>query len=201
MTECPLPRVADTCYLAGERLPEPGRVDPPEVVLLTVDEGDRDLLAVQPEQLRVAGDVDLGPADAELLADRVDDLRGVLAQMAAGLGVHGDPRRAHRPASRNRPLATFPVTECGSWSTTAISAGHLNLASRDAAYDRTAATSIVSPGRGTTKALTASPVSSFRMPITATSRTPGAAIRTSSTSTGKTLNPDTMISSRLRSTR
>ena len=53
-------------------------------------------------------------------ADPLDDLPGVVAQVAAGLGVEGDARgsRAHssrprarrRSVARSRPFWTLPVT-------------------------------------------------------------------------------------------
>src|SRR5690606_1744547 len=99
-----------------------------------VDEGDRDLFAVLPEQVLVLRDVDLGPVRAHFGADRPDDFPRVVAQVTPGFAVHHDP--AHRSTSRSRPLATFPVTECGRFATTSISTGHLNRASRLSAYAR-----------------------------------------------------------------
>ena len=72
---------------SGEGAAQALLVDPPEVVLAAVDEGDRDLLAVGVHQLGRGGDVDLVVRRADLGADPLDDLAGVVAQVAAGLGV------------------------------------------------------------------------------------------------------------------
>src|SRR5690349_10180914 len=133
--------------LSCQGLLESDRVHPPEIVLAAVDEGDRDLFAVLLEQRGVGGDVDLGPADAQFGADLLDDHPGVVAQMTARFPVQRDP--AHRSA-RSRPLATLPVTECGRWSTTSISTGHLNRASRVSAYCLISAGSAAAPVAGTT---------------------------------------------------
>src|SRR6187549_2623525 len=75
---------------APERLPQPGLVDPPEVVLAAVDEGHRDLLRIARGEGRIGVQVELLPRLAEVGADPGDDLAGRLAQVAAGPGDQGD---------------------------------------------------------------------------------------------------------------
>src|SRR3954453_4586842 len=90
-----------------ECLPEPVGVNPPEVVLLAVDEGDGDLLAVGVDQLGRGGDVDLVVRRAELVADHLDDPAGVVAEVATGLAVQGDPRTHVTPGGRVRAGARW----------------------------------------------------------------------------------------------
>src|SRR5205085_2929081 len=136
--------------------PQAALVDPPEVVLVTVDEGHRELLRVPLEQVRVGRDVDLVPSHAELRADPCHDGTSVVAQVAARPAQERDPgprrarRPAHAPSARSRPLATLPVAECGSWSTISTIVGHLNRARRAAAYAVTSLGATCAPGSSTT---------------------------------------------------
>jgi hypothetical protein len=61
-----------------------GLVDPPEIVLLAVNERDRDLLAVLALEVRVGPDAALFPGDPELGADAGDHVASLIAEMAAG---------------------------------------------------------------------------------------------------------------------
>ena len=76
--------------------PEPRLVDPVEVVLLAVDEDDRDQLGVLLAQAVVVEDRQLLPAGAGVGRDAFDHHPGVVAQMTAGLADQGDP--GHRPS-------------------------------------------------------------------------------------------------------
>lgn len=61
-------------------------------MLCAVDEDDRDVLAVPAQQGRVAADLGLLPADAELAAHLCDDRTSVVAEMAAGPAQEPYPR-------------------------------------------------------------------------------------------------------------
>src|SRR4051812_15775680 len=125
---------------------------------LTVDEHDRDVLAPLRGQLVVTGDVLLVPSDAERCGDPRDGKAGVRTEMTAGLCQHDDAVGHGHDASRSFPFATLPVTECGSSSTNSTDVGHLNLASRAAAWSMTSRAVSDVPSRATTRALTVSPV-------------------------------------------
>src|SRR5215207_719857 len=171
--------------------------DPPEVVRLPVHQGDRDLLPVALVQVRVVQDAALLEALPQLGGHPGDDLAGVVAEVAAGLADQQHPgrrrpavwfgpagRSGHSSASRSRPLATLPVTECGSSSTTSTVLGRLKRASRVAAWASTSSAVRVLPSTGTTNACTASPVCGSGTPTTAASATPGCWTSASSTSRG-----------------
>src|SRR3954471_740214 len=142
---------------------------------LTVDEDDRDVLRPSRHELRVGGDVVLDPVDSDVARDARDDCACIRTQVTAGPGQDDDSCR--RPVghngvsvdSRSRPLATLPVTECGSSSTNSTDVGHLNLARRAAAWSMTSRAVSEVPSRTTTRALTVSPVYGWGMPSTATS--------------------------------
>src|SRR4051794_36722350 len=82
---------------ALQRRPEPGLVDPVEVMLLAVDEDDRDQLGVLLAQAVVVQDRQLLPARAGVRRDAFDHDPGVVAQMAAGLADQGDPSHEGKP--------------------------------------------------------------------------------------------------------
>src|SRR5690606_6826004 len=75
----------------GEHRPQPRLVNPPEVMLLSVDEGDGDLLGVPPLELVVVEDVAFVPRHIQLAADASDDLARLVAQVAARLAQQYHP--------------------------------------------------------------------------------------------------------------
>ena len=76
----------------GQGSAQPDRVDPPEVVLGPIDEGDRHLVGVTPEQLRIGIHVAGGVGGAGLRADGGDHLDRLLTQVTALASEHHDPR-------------------------------------------------------------------------------------------------------------
>src|SRR4051794_20694022 len=142
---------------SAERCPQSALVDPEPVVHHAVDDDDGNVLGPLGGQRLVAADVLLDPADAELPGDPCDLAAGVRTEMTARLGE--DPNAGlGGHADRSFPFATFPVTEWGSSATTSTDVGHLNRASRAAAYSTTESWLSSAPARGTTRARTVSPV-------------------------------------------
>src|SRR5690606_40410205 len=108
----------------------------------------RDLVGEGFPQSWVGVDVDPRPVVTGLGDDLGDGPLGRLAQMTAGarihdhagvLGVRNRHASSARASARSRPLATFPVGECGRAATTRIRDGTLNRASLCSATSRTAA--------------------------------------------------------------
>src|SRR5438270_6594870 len=160
--------------LVGEGVLQPVRLHAEPVVHFTVDQDDRDVLRPPRHQVAVVADVLPGPLDPERGTHGRHNLDGVRAQVAAGLEVDDDPRGlATHALSRSRPLATFPIAECGSSTTISTDVGHLNRASRRAAYSMMSSAVGVASATGTTNAFTVSPVYGCGIPITATSATAG----------------------------
>src|SRR6478735_4200457 len=176
--------------------PQPGLVDPPEVVLVAVDQRHRDLLGVARGQRRIRVHVELLPRLPEVGADPGDDLAGHLAQVAAGprderdaggheVGVSPSSSRVRRrSAARSRPFWTLPVTVYGNSVTTWMALGRLNRARRSSQCAATASRTRSGSPSETTYATTASPVRSSATPMTAAALTPSTSATTSSTSTG-----------------
>lgn len=77
-------------HSAAERGAQPSLVDPPEIMLDTIDKSDRDHVGVLPQIVFRSGDVAFGPRHAEFARYPGDDLAGVVAEMASRPGEEGD---------------------------------------------------------------------------------------------------------------
>ena len=104
-SNCGLPIRETRRPVAPERLTKPRLVDPPEVVLDPVHERHRNLIPVRSTQSGVVKDRELNPGDAEVSGHPFDHCPRRAAQMTAGFGDEGDPRRGvfrHGPNSMTR---------------------------------------------------------------------------------------------------
>ena len=83
--------LAEPASTTAEGGPQSLLVDPPEGVLLPVDQHHRDLLGILGGQRLIVEDGKLQPADPGVLGHSFDHGPGVLTQMTAGLTDQGDP--------------------------------------------------------------------------------------------------------------
>src|SRR5690242_11316066 len=98
---------------SAQGCPQTGRVDPPVVVLLAVDEGHRDLVPEPALERVIAVDGDLVVGLPQLRADRLDGRASVIAQVAPRARIEGDagghsrrPKDRRRSMPRRRPFCT-----------------------------------------------------------------------------------------------
>jgi hypothetical protein len=76
---------------SGKGGAQPGGIDPPEVVLGPVHEGDRDLLAISTDEFGVGIHVAGGVGVPGLRADRGHQLDRLIAEVATRPGQHHNP--------------------------------------------------------------------------------------------------------------
>ena len=84
-----------------ERIAQPVLGDPPEVMLDPINDGNGDPVPVLPHVILGKRDIPFFPTDSEVTRDPPDDVSRVVAQVATGTAVKGDPGgRQLRPKSR-----------------------------------------------------------------------------------------------------
>jgi hypothetical protein len=85
---------------APERTAKPKLAEPPVIMLHAVDQSHRDQVPIRSAQRGVIKDRAFHPLDTQVLGHALNHLAHRVAEMAAGFGDEGDPRRgrvAHDP--------------------------------------------------------------------------------------------------------